>query len=185
MAIAARAVIRPIVVTAAAVALLLGGSIGTSADTGVWHSGRNGVHILADTAEYPAVSCVYGTNSAISAIRVRGPFVYARNSTSGRDTQGVAWSFEIQTRPAGTGTWTLLGASTLQKAVATDTTVAPFTSITKAFRGTAANEYRVVVVMRWYDGMTTTIVGRAGHRADWYSWEGVPSFAGLCPGGIF
>jgi hypothetical protein len=69
--------------------------------------------------------------------------------------------------------------------MATDAQVADFSPITKAFAGTAAQQYRVVVVMRWYGSDGSTVRGRTTHRVDWYSWVGVPSFEGLCPGGIF
>ena len=78
-----------------------------------------------------------------------------------------------------------MASGAVQKRIATDGQVANFGKITKTFAGTAAKQYRVVVVMRWYNPRGRTVVGRATHRADWYSWVGVPSFKGVCPGGIF
>jgi hypothetical protein len=54
-----------------------------------------------------------------------------------------------------------------------------------SFAGSASTQYRVVVTMRWYSLDGDTVVGRAVHRADWYAWQGVPSFEGACPGGLF
>ena len=59
--------------------------------------------------------------------------------------------------------------------------IANFSPITRAFAGSAAYQYRVLVVIRWYGAGGGAVVGRTTHRADWYSWFGVPSFKGLCP----
>ncbi|MBA2381534.1 MAG: hypothetical protein H0V73_05415 [Chloroflexi bacterium] len=165
--------------------LSLAGAATTAADTHLTQSGVFGVHFLADSAEYAGVRCTYDNASTISAIRVRDPFVFARSRTSGVDTQWVSWYFRIQAQTPGDTTWTSVATSPVSKKTATDAQVANFSPITKTFAGTAAKQYRVLVVIRWYGQDGTTEVGRATHRPDWYSWEGVPSFEGLCPGGLF
>jgi hypothetical protein len=169
-----------------ALALSLGGAVATSADTALRHSGAYGVHYLADSSEFPGVKCFYNNSSVIRAIRVRAPFVFARNKVTGHlDSQWVSWYFRVQAQTPGASGWTTVATSGVQKRIATDHQVADFGRMTKTFAGTAAKQYRVVVVMRWYNPSGRTVVGRATHRADWYSWVGVPSFNGLCPGGIF
>jgi hypothetical protein len=156
----------------------------TSADTRVSHSGLYGVHYLADSAEYPGVRCTYNGQQTISSIRVRDPFVFARNKTSGVDSQLVGWYFRVQTAPVGSSTWTEAGRSAVQRKVATDQQVANFSPIIKAVVPDASKNYRVIVAMLWYNSARTAIEGRATHRADWYSWVNAPSFMGSCPGGI-
>lgn len=165
--------------------MAIAGATPISADTPVTQSGLYGVHYLADSAEYPAATCAYDTRTVIRSVRVRAPFVYARNTTPGIETQSVSWQFLIQARTPGTSAWTTVVTSASQKRTTTDARVADFTPVTKAFGGTAAKEYRVLVVVRWYGSGGTTEVGRVTHRVDWYAWAGVPSFHGLCPGGVF
>jgi hypothetical protein len=165
--------------------LALAAPLGTIADTSVSHSGRLGVHYLADSDESPGVRCAYDDLVTIESVRVRDPFVYARDRNPDRvDAQAVSWKYRIQAETM--KGWATVATSDLQKRTATDAEVANFSPMRTSFPGSASTQYRVVVIIRWYaasDG--TTIVGRAVHRADWYAWEGVPSFEGSCPGGLF
>jgi hypothetical protein len=166
--------------------LFLAQAAATSADTPIDHSGSYGAHYLADTEEFPGVRCSYDSSSVIRGVRVQDPLVFARNRVANRiDSQQVSWFFRVRARTAGSGDWTTVATSAVQKRTATDAQVANFSPMSKAFAGNAGKEYRVQVVMRWYAQDGATVVGRAVHRADWYSWEGVPSFEGLCPGGVF
>jgi hypothetical protein len=165
--------------------LSLAGAASTSADTHLTQSGTFGIHFLADSSEYAGVTCTYNNASTISSIRVRDPLVFARNRTSSADTQWVSWYFRVQAQTQGDTSWTAVATSDVSKLTATDAQVANFSPISKAFAGNAGKQYRVLVVIRWYGTDGTTEVGRATHRVDWYSWEGVPSFDGLCPGGLF
>jgi hypothetical protein len=168
-----------------ALGLSIAGAAPIAADTPQTHTGVFGVHYLADSAEYPAATCSYNSGTVIASIRVRAPFVYARNTVAGTESQAVSWQFAVQARPPGTNAWSTVATSAIQKKTTTDARVADFTPLTRAFSGTAAREYRVVVIIRWYGSGGTSEVGRIIHRADWYAWTGVPSFHGLCPGGIF
>jgi hypothetical protein len=154
----------------------------TSADTGVAHSGVYGIHYLADSAEYPDVTCVYNTSNVISAVVVRDPFVFARNRTTSVDSQLVGWFFQVQ-KSSSSG-WVVVANSALQRRTATDQQVADFSPMTKSFAGDASRQYRIVISMRWYNAARTAVEGRAIHRVDWYSWVLAPSFRGSCPGGI-
>jgi hypothetical protein len=169
-----------------ALLMALGGAIATSADTGLTHRGSFGVHFLADSEEYPGARCYYNNATVIRAIKVQDPLVFAENRVRGSvDSQRVSWFFKVQTQPSGGQAWTTVASSDLEKKTATDAQVANFSPMTKSFAGTAANDYRVVVVIRWYGSDGTTVRGRTTHLVDWYSWVGVPSFENLCPGGIF
>jgi hypothetical protein len=168
-----------------AMGLSITGAVPTSADTSMTQSGLFGVHFLADSREYAGVSCTYNSANVIHSVRVRDPFIFARNRTTGVDTQWVSWYFRVQAQTPGARSWTTVATSAVQKRTASDAQVADFGPMTKAFAGTAAKQYRVLVVVRWFGAGGTTEVGRAIHREDWYSWVGVPSFQGLCPGGLF
>ena len=170
---------------AAGLGASLGGAVGASADTGVTHEGAYGAHYLADSAEFAGVRCTYNNSNVISSICVRDPLAFAKNTTNRVDTQWVSWNFRVQKQTPASTRWTDVVTSAVQKRTATDGQIANFSPITRAFAGSAANQYRVVVVIRWYGAGGATVVGRTTHRADWYSWVGVPSFKGLCPGGIF
>ncbi len=178
---------RPVALALVAVILLaLGGAVATSADTALTHRGSYGVHFLADSEEYPGVKCLYNNASVIRSIKVQDPLVFAENRVQGRvDSQLVSWFFRVQAQSPGGKGWTTVATSEVQKRTATDAQVANFSPMTEAFAGTAAKQYRAVVVIRWYGSDGSTVRGRTTHRADWYRWEGVPSFEGLCPGGLF
>jgi len=170
---------------ATALALAMAGAVGTSADTAVTELGSRGVHYLADSAEASGVRCAYDDGNVIRSIRVRDPFVFGRNRTTSIDSQWVSWNFQVQAQTPGSASWTSVATSALQKRIASDAQIADFSAMTTAFAGSAAKQYRVIVVIRWFGSGGSPEVGRAVHRVDWYSWVGVPSFEGLCPGGIF
>ena len=177
---------RSLLVVLVSAFVFLGSAATASADTPISHQGSYGVHYLADSAEYPGARCVYDSSTVIRSIVVRGPLVFARNRVANHiDSQKVSWFFRVRARTVGIGDWTTVATSAVQKRTATDAQVADFSPLSKAFVGNAGKEYRVQVVIRWYAQDGVTVVGRATHRVDWYSWEGVPSFAGQCPGGLF
>jgi hypothetical protein len=166
--------------------LAFGGAVAASANTGLGHRGSYGVHYLADSEEYPGARCSYNSSTVIRSIKVQDPLVFAENRVRGSvDSQRVSWFFKVEAQPPGGKVWTTVARSDLEKKTATDAQVANFSPMTKSFAGRADRQYRVVVVIRWYGADGTTVRGRTAHRVDWYSWVGVPSFEGLCPGGIF
>ena len=174
--------VRAMLIVGGAVGLSLASVVFTSADTGVSHSGLYGVHELQDSAEYPGVTCLYDRQAVISGVRVRAPYVYARSRTNGIDSGLVSWQVQLQASTA--SGWSTVATSAIQRRTATDHQVADFETLSRAFHGSGTHMYRVNVIMRWYN-RSGAIVGRAGHRVDWYSWQGVPSFKGSCPGALF
>jgi hypothetical protein len=164
--------------------IALAGPVATSGDTAVNHSGRYGVHYLADSEEYPGVRCAYDDETVIESVRVRDPLVFTRDSNPDRvDSRWVSWKYRVQAQNV--NGWAAIATSELQKRMATDAQIANFSPMRTTFAGSASTQYRVLVIIRWYGSDGTTVVGRAVHRADWYAWEGVPSFEGACPGGLF
>jgi hypothetical protein len=164
--------------------LVLAGPVATSADTAAHHEGRYGVHYLADSEEYPGARCRYDNETVIDSVRVRDPFVFARDANPDRvDSRWVSWKYRIQRQNV--KGWATVETSELQKRIATDAQVANFSPMRTNFAGSASTPYRVEVIIRWYGADGETVVGRAVHRVDWYAWDGVPSFEGQCPGGVF
>jgi hypothetical protein len=164
--------------------IALAGPVVTSADSAFSHSGRYGVHYLADSEEYPGVRCAYNDLTVIESVRVRDPLVFARDRNPDRvDSQWVSWKYRVRAETV--KGWATVATSASQKRISTDAQIANFSPMRTTFAGSAATQYRVRVIMRWYATDGTTVVGRAVHRADWYAWEGVPSFEGSCPGGLF
>ena len=179
-----RKVVRSFVIALPLLLIALAGPVATSADTALSHSGRYGVHYLADSEEFPGVRCRYDDETVIDAVRVRDPLVFARDRNADRvDSQWVSWKYRVQAQTV--KGWANVATSEVQKRVATDAQVANFGPMRTDFAGSASTQYRVAVIIRWYGTDGTTVVGRAVHRADWYAWEGVPSFEGSCPGGLF
>ena len=179
-----RKVGRSLCITAPVLLLIaLAGPVATSADTAVSHEGRYGVHYLADSEEYPGARCAYDDESVITSIRVRDPLVFARDRNPGElDSQVVSWKYRIQAQTM--KGWATVVTSPAHEAMATDAQPANFAPSRTSFAGSASTQYRVVVIIRWHNA-AGDVVGRAVHRADWYAWEGVPSFEGSCPGGVF
>jgi hypothetical protein len=177
--------VRHLVAVAVPLLLLaLAAPVATSADTAINDEGRRGVHYLADSEEFPGVRCRYDDETVIQSVRVRDPLVFARDRNADRvDSQWVSWKYRVQAET--TKGWATVATSDLQKRIATDAQVADFRPMRTSFAGSASTQYRVVVIVRWYSVDGDTVVGRAVHRADWYSWLGVPSFEGSCPGGLF
>ena len=179
-----RKVGRSLFIAGPVLLVALAGPVATSADTAVSDTGRYGVHYLADSEEYPGVRCAYDNSTVIESVRVRDPLVFARDRNPDRvDSRWVSWKYRIQAETE--KSWLTVATSALQKRVATDSQVANFSPMRTTFDGSASTQYRVEVIIRWYGADGTTVVGRAVHRADWYSWVGVPSFEDACPGGLF
>lgn len=179
-----RKVGRSLFIAVPLLVVALAGPATTSADTTISHEGRFGVHFLADSLEYPGARCHYDDATVLDAIRVRDPFVFARDRNADRvDSQWVSWRFRIQAETL--KGWANVATSDAQKRIASDTQPANFSPIRTSFAGSASTQYRVEVIIRWYSADGERVVGRAVHRVDWYAWEGVPSFEGSCPGGLF
>ena len=70
-----RKIARSLVLVVPFLLIALSAPLAMSADTAVNHSGRYGVHYLADSEESPGVRCAYDDLVTIESVRVRDPFV--------------------------------------------------------------------------------------------------------------
>lgn len=157
-----------------------------AADTPISHSGSVGPHQLADSAEYPGVTCRYNNLQNLYGVRVRAPLMLARDRSSARDRQLVSWRFRLQRATPESNIWTTLYSGPVQRAYALDDASAAFTTQSSTFVTKPANRYRIMISMFWYAPGTTTVQGVANHLIDWYSSPTAPSHGprGNCPGGI-
>jgi hypothetical protein len=156
-----------------------------TADTPLSHRGKFGVHYLADSREFPGTACAYSDEQTLLGVRVRDPFVYARNRSPGLDRQRVAWRFIVQERLDETADWSDFARSHIQRGVATDQQVADFHPMGMKLDSTPGAQYRVLVRMYWLvpGHVRPGIDGVATHRVDWYRLpdHGVGDH---CPGAI-
>jgi len=132
------------------------------ADTGAGHTGKVGTHSLLDTADKPGATCTYKDKNvhdvpfSLVSVRVRPPIVFARNVSSGVDQQKTGWRFSIERRVFSSAIWSPVFASGTQRASATDSSAASFTSMTgKPPLPTEAADYRVKVTTLWFRNGTT------------------------------
>ena len=169
-------------------AALVAGTGSVSADSSLAHSGRYGRHHLADSREYPGARCVYDGDEPRSAdlttIRVRAPFVFARDRSGARDAQTVGWRVQVVGETVH-GEPTVV-TSRLRTAVAYDDAPAAFTRRAVTLDYEAGRWYWVKVVMYWFRPGTLTTDGWAVHAVDWYSTPTAPRSGpdGFCPGAI-
>jgi hypothetical protein len=169
----------------AALALAVPGTV--AADELVSHSGLLGAHSLTDSWEYPGVRCSYDEHQNAARIRVRPPTVFARDRSSGRDSQWVGWRIELQYHPDEGGSWSTVQKSSVVTAKAWDDQAASFRqrTVTVAHpRG--SGRWRVVARMLWYrPGTDSDRQGMARHRFTFYDYPLTePGAASFCPAGI-
>jgi hypothetical protein len=147
----------------------------TAADTPVpgGHSGNYGEHYLLDTAEYPGVRCSYGDDQFIDTMRIKPPVVFAYDSSSATNQQTVGWKYYIEQSLDSPVAWSVLAASTVQKATATDVHNAHFNARTYNVGSPNTVYLRVRVRMLWY--RSGSVVAKADHLFDYYRMS-VPAF---------
>jgi hypothetical protein len=177
--------IRSLATTLALVAGTLVVAAPAAADSPTGGYGQVGVHALVDTDEYPGARCVYDNSSALGAVVVRAPVVYARNRSAGRDRQRVAWQILLQRRMGSSDGFEVVARSAIQSAPAWDDRSAAFQRMRLGYDGSASEEYRVIVRMVWYVPGSDTIAGVHRHAVDLYRLPADPAHPGSCPGGVF
>ena len=139
-------------------------------------SGSPGQYTVTDTQTNPGAHCFYPSashaNNDLSKIKVSAPTMFAKNSTSGVDTQWVGWQFSIQhgtTVGSGPAGWTTYYKSSIVKAVARDNQAASFTTRTWIAGNHINRWWRVKVLMFWYKpGSKTKISGQVNWIIDYY-----------------
>ena len=170
---------RPLVVLAAILGALLVGVQPAAAFSVLSSTGLTGSYSLTDAdspSGHQSTICSYRTSTyKLTAIEVRHPQVKARNRTSGRDSQWVAWQFIVQNQtPSGT-TWQTIYGSAFAKASAADNLAAAFTNRTWVGPADPTGKYRILIVIRWYTpGSTSSIQGQVKLRDLYYEskWNG-------------
>ena len=127
-----------------------------------------GVHVLFDTAEYPAVTCKFhnfNPRDDLMKITVRPPVVYAVDRTSHTDVQTVGWRFRVQAVDIPNPTesdWFDVYISPIVKVTASDVYNAQWKA--RSFNianGAAHGNWRAVVDMYWYNPKTGHQEGKA------------------------
>ena len=96
---------------------------------------------------------------------IRAPRVWARDTTAGVDQQQVGWIFLIKGH--GNGQTTTLYTSPMQIASATDTQMAPFTTVSVTASPPGGHHY-VVIKMFWFEPGSGAVEGIGEARVDRY-----------------
>ena len=146
-----------------------------AAATGIHETGKVGPYQINDDATTRGANCDYETHLTggsylLDDISVRAPFMHARNTGHGNQTQWVGWWYKIQLDKEFDNTFSTIFTSSVVKAKATETTIAPFGRRKwTAPENVKDGNYRVKVFMVWYKPGTSTVEqGRVVANIDWY-----------------
>lgn len=117
-------------------------------------TGSQGAYIVTDTFDSPGGRCAYGNPNANGVasfrwMRLGPPTVFARDITTERDRQPVAWRFRLQRSPSGTGEWINVATSPWEEARAHDDVGADFHAMKLSHASRGAGFYRGVIQIRW------------------------------------
>jgi hypothetical protein len=153
--------------------LALAGSIApVGAFVTVGQGGTIGSFSWSDTEGNTAASCYYDENvpgaqgSDIDRIRIDHPVVFAKAGT-----RKVGWRYLVQRSEdaGGTGGWTTIKKSDLQKRTATTTSPAAFSDRYYTIPTNVDHHFRVLIVIQWYEaGSSTEVDGFRKLRAEHY-----------------
>jgi hypothetical protein len=151
-----------------------------AAATGIHTTGKVGPYqINDDQTTTRGANCDYETHLTngsylLDDIGVRAPFMHARNTGPGNQTQWVGWGYKIQLDKEFDNTFKTIFTSSVVKAKATETTIAPFTRRTwTAPENVKDGNYRVKLFMVWYKPGTSTVEqGRVVANIQWYHAKG-------------
>jgi|GEM_PF-2130185 len=142
--------------------------------------GKVGPYQFNDQESGPrGANCDYETHMTnnkyvLDDISVRAPFVHARDTGSGNQSQKVGWWYKIQQDKEFDGTFKTVYTSSVQKKTATESNIAGFTRRTWTAPETITlSNFRVKVFIVWYKPGTTTVEqGRVVANIDWYHVKG-------------
>jgi len=159
-------------------------------------TGTHGTWTIRDDSSNGGATCYYynGHNgnpddTDMYRLRTWAPKIYARNKTSGRDSQMVGWRFVIQHGTSAGSTpngWKIQYKSPFVKALAHDDTPAAFTKRDWIPPKPFNRWWRVTIVMQWYEaGSSTQVAGEVKVRLEWYNFNYPPgtlamTFPGDC-----
>jgi hypothetical protein len=151
-----------------------------AAASGIHETGLVGPYQINDDHDTTrGANCDYETHKTNGAyllddISVRAPFMHARDRGVGNQTQWVGWQYKIQRTPTATTNFHTIFTSSVVKAKATETAIAPFTRRKWTAPETVRDgNYRVKVIMLWYKPGTSTVEqGRVVANIDYYHVRG-------------
>ena len=160
--------LRSTMALAGIVLALVLGAQSAAAATVVSSSGSFGMHVFKDSMTHPGISCYYGNVSgsdgrqqALWKIVINGPKVWAKNRTSGVDSQWVGWRYVVQhSQAGGAPPWKSYTTSSWVKAVSHDNAGVQFSSRTWTAPANKNWQWHVEIVMHWYKpGSSSTVSG--------------------------
>src|SRR5262245_15512237 len=120
-------------------------------------TGKVGPYQINDEqATTRGANCDYKTNAQsngqhlLKDITVRAPFVHARDTGPGNQSQWVGWQFKIDHDTNFDNVYANVFTSTIVKRKATETTIAPFSRRSWTPASTPKGNFRVRIVIYWY-----------------------------------
>lgn len=142
-------------------------------------TGHPGPYQINDEEGGPrGANCDYKTQVTngqhlLKDISVRAPFVHARNTGPGNQSQWVGWQFKIDRDTNFDNVYSNVFTSNIVKRTATETTIAPFSRRTWTPASTPKGNFRVRIVMYWYThSSATTVTGKVYATIQWYHVRG-------------
>jgi hypothetical protein len=146
-----------------------------AADQRVSESGDHGPYETQDTDLDPGAKCFYESNktngkNVLDGINIRPPLsVLSYDYGAGNPNQSVGWRYIIQRDSDANGTFSDLFKSSFVKDKANETHSAGFSRRTWYASENPQGNYRVRIVIRWYElGSSSVQSGKVVHQLDYY-----------------
>lgn len=146
-----------------------------AADYRVSESGDHGPYGTRDTELDPGARCFYETNktngkNVLDRINIRPPVsVLSYDYGAGNPNQWVGWRYIIQRDTDLNGSFSTLFKSSFVKDKANETDSAEFSRRTWYAGENPRGNYRVRIVIRWYEpGSSSVESGKVVHQLDYY-----------------
>jgi hypothetical protein len=106
-------------------------------------------------------------------ITVRAPFVHARDTGPGNQSQWVGWQFKIDHDTNFDNVYANVFTSGIVKRQATETTIAPFSRRSWTPASTPKGNFRVRISIYWYTHSSSTkVTGKVNATIQWYHVRG-------------
>ena len=146
-----------------------------AADFRVSESGVHGPYAAMDSDTHPGVKCFYETNktngkNVLDRVKIRPPQnVHSYDYGAGDPNQWVGWRYIIQRDSDTNGTFADLYKSSFVKDKANETDPAEFSSRTWHASENPQGNYRVRIVIRWYEpGSSSVESGKVVQQLEYY-----------------
>lgn len=143
-------------------------------------TGHVGPYQINDEEAGPrGANCDYKTHPQsngqylLKDISVRAPFVHARNTGPGNQSQWVGWQFKIDRDTNFDGVYANVFTSSVVKRKATETSIADFSRRSWTPASTPQGNFRVRIVIFWYThASSTNEKGKVKATIEWYHVRG-------------